>query len=84
MIKRATIFVDHPDEGEPPELRWVIDWLKRWKQQVIVADYSTGGWELLWDVEGPEEAIGEIPGELRCGSEWANSHPESEKYFPTT
>jgi len=70
-LRRATIFVDHPGNGTPPELSLVQEWLKRWEGKVRVADYSTGGWEHLWNVEGPPEAIDELPTELLCSSEWA-------------
>ena len=68
---RATIFVNHPGDGPPPELLLVLEWFKRWEGKVRVADYSSGGWEHLWDVEGPTEAIDELPVELLCGSKWA-------------
>jgi len=47
-------------------------WLKKWEGKVRVADYSTGGYEHLWDIEGPEEAIAELPKEWLCDSKWSN------------
>ncbi|MGH8710785.1 MAG: hypothetical protein ACREVA_05660 [Burkholderiales bacterium] len=67
---RATIYVDHVDNSK--DFDFVEAWLKKWQGKVRVADYSTGGWEHTWDVEGPEEAISEIPAEWLCESEWSN------------
>lgn len=62
-----------PDEERPPEFVWVQQWLERWKDEVRVVDYSTGGWEHLWNVEGPVEALREVPMEIRCAGEWTDS-----------
>ena len=67
---RATIYVDHVESSK--DFDFVEDWLKKWEGKVRVADYSTGGWEHTWDVEGPEEAILEIPTEWLCESKWSN------------
>jgi hypothetical protein len=69
-LKRATIFVEHPGPRAPPEFFWVQDWLARWEGKVRVADYHSGGWEHCWDVEGPVEAINQIPPDLLCYSDW--------------
>ncbi|WP_397385805.1 hypothetical protein [Prosthecobacter sp.] len=69
--KRATIFVDHPGDERPPDFIWMCDWLEKWEGKVKVASYSSGGWEHLWDVEGPTEAIDEIPERITCCSAWA-------------
>jgi hypothetical protein len=61
-----------PGEERPPEYLWVKAWLERWEGQVRVADYSSGGWKHCWDVDGPEEAIREVPDDYQCRSEWAN------------
>jgi hypothetical protein len=74
-LKRITLFADDPDDERPADYVWVEAWLERWKGQVRVVDYSTGGWEHLWDVEAPPEAAAEIPEHLLCGSAW--SDPES-------
>jgi len=47
-------------------------WLAKWAGKVRVADYSTGGFEHVWDVEGPEEAIAELPSGWLCDSKWSN------------
>lgn len=69
-VKRATIYVDHVDSSH--EFDAVRAWLKKWEGKVRVADYSTGGYEHLWDIEGPEEAIAELPTEWLCDSKWSN------------
>lgn len=67
-MTRATIFVDHIDDSAAFDL--VIGWLERWKDSVRVEDYSTGGWEHMWDVEGPDDALSELPAEYLCSSTW--------------
>ena len=69
-MRRATIFVDNVDHPSP-DYRWAQEWLTRWSGQVRVVDYATGGWEHMWDVEGPEEAIAEIPDRLSAVSAWS-------------
>jgi hypothetical protein len=39
---------------------------------VRVVNYSSGGWEHLWNVEAPSEAVAEVPEHLLCESEWSN------------
>jgi hypothetical protein len=68
-LRCATIFIEPPGDG--PEFTLVKEWLKRWEGKVRIADYSTGGWEHIWDVEGPEEAIAELPPDLLVASKWA-------------
>jgi hypothetical protein len=74
-MPRLILFVDDPGEVRPPEFIWVEEWLKRWENEVRVVDYSTGGWEHLWDVEGPAEALREVPLAIRCAGERADSDP---------
>jgi hypothetical protein len=71
-LKRMTIFVDHAHDGPSDGFNWVQAWLARWQGAVRVAKYSTGGWEHLWDIEGPAEAVAEVPDDLVCASKWAN------------
>ena len=70
-LKRITIFAG--DFGDQPseDYKWVIAWLERWKPAVRVANYSTGGWEHIWNIEDPEAAIAEVPKHLLCWSEWS-------------
>jgi hypothetical protein len=81
-LKRITLFAD--DQGDHPsaDYAWVDAWLKRWKGHVRIVDYSTGGWEHLWDIEAPPEAAAEIPEHLLCMSEWSDpelrSNPKSD------
>ena len=53
------------------ERRWVEDWLKRWAGQVRVARFDADN-VFTWDVEGPPEAIAEVPGKYKVwNSRWA-------------
>ncbi len=70
-VHKVTVFCEDFDEHPSEDFIWVKAWLKKWGESVLVADYSTGGWEHLWDVSGPREAIEEIPERLLCGSDWA-------------
>jgi len=54
-MKRITIYVDHVDSSA--DFDRVEAWLKKWKNRIIVADYSTGGWGHCWDIEAPSEAV---------------------------
>jgi hypothetical protein len=72
QLRRLTIYADDVDDAPSEDVLWVRAWLGRWKAKVRVANYSSGGWEHLWDVEGLEEAIAEVPERLHCCSEWAN------------
>ncbi|MFZ4834946.1 hypothetical protein [Rouxiella sp. Mn2063] len=70
--QRITIFVLHDDS--PADFEFVLAWIEKWKSVVSIADYSTGGWEHLWDIEAPAEAIIEVPEEWLCLSDWSSSH----------
>ena len=69
QMTRTTLFVEHFESAEDYDR--VTSWLERWKKGVHVADYSTGGYEHIWNVEGPDEALSELPQEYFCSSEWA-------------
>lgn len=74
-LQRITIFVlDREESGPSKDFLWVEDWLARWQGKVHIADYSSGGWEHMWDVEGPHEAICEVPKDYLCQSEWTNTN----------
>lgn len=64
-----TIFVMHDEDST--DFDWVYDWLEKWKENVVIADYSSGGWEHLWDLEAPQEALDEVPQDYFCASAWA-------------
>ena len=70
-LVRATIAIMDAEREPSPEARWVRSWFERWGEAVRVANYSTGGFEHLWDVEGPPEAIQELPEEFTAISEWS-------------
>ena len=68
-MKKVTIYIDHVDDDT--DFIFMHEWLEKWKGSVRIEDYSTGGWEHTWDLEGPEEAIAEIPKDWHCASKWA-------------
>lgn len=68
-MKRVTIYIDHVDDDT--DFVFMQEWLEKWKSSVRVESYSSGGWEHIWNVEGSEEAIVEIPEDWHCASEWA-------------
>ena len=67
---RATLYADHPDDDDRDFLL-VRNWIEKWGPSIKVYDYSTGGWEHLWNVEATEEALNDSPDRFRCASEWA-------------
>jgi hypothetical protein len=69
MFHKVTIYVDHLEDSR--EFDQVQEFLARWKTQITVADYSTGGWEHIWDLLVPEDALAEIPQYWLCASEWS-------------
>lgn len=72
QMRRITIFADESGDDPSADAQWVRAWLERWQSRVRVAHYSSGGWEHLWDVEGPPEAIAEVPIHLLCESAWSD------------
>jgi hypothetical protein len=72
QLRRITIFADDAGDSPSDDYLWVRAWLDRWNSKIQIAHYSSGGWEHLWDLEGPEEAIAELPTHLLCCSEWAS------------
>lgn len=70
-LHKEKIYVDDADIERSADYIWVVNWLEKWGEKIEIADYSTGGWEHIWDVSGPKEAIAEIPNHLRCASDWA-------------
>jgi hypothetical protein len=68
---RVTLYADHPDDDRTDH-DFIDAWLTRWSGEVTIADYSTGGWEHIWDIEAPRHAIQEIPKRFFCSSDWAN------------
>jgi len=70
-LQRITIFVLHDDS--PTDFEFVLTWIEKWKSVISIANYSSGGWEHLWDIEAPAEAIAEVPEEWLCLSDWSAS-----------
>jgi hypothetical protein len=70
-MKRITIFVMHGDDET--DYKAVLTWFEGWRDQVKEVEYSTGGWEHIWDVEASAEAIADLPKDFLCDSEWSNS-----------
>lgn len=71
-MKKITIFVLHDDDAS--DCDWVSAWIIKWKSEfkLTVHDYSTGGWEHLWDIEASQEAINEVRKNYLCDSKWSN------------
>ena len=67
---RATIFVEHDKDSDDFDV--VTAWLEKWEGKVLIVNHSTGGYEHIWDVEGPKEAIAELPKEWLADSKWSN------------
>ena len=72
-MKRITIFVMHG--GDDTDYKAVEAWFERWRDQVNEVEYSSGGWEHLWDIEASAEAIADLPKSFLCDSEWSNPAP---------
>ncbi len=69
-MKRITIFVMHGDDDT--DYKAAEAWFERWQDQVNVVEYSSGGWEHMWDVEASDEAIADLPKNFLCDSQWSN------------
>ena len=67
--KHLTIFVMHGDDDTDYKL--AIAWFEKWAAEVNVVDYSTGGWEHLWDIEATPNAAASVPEDWLCSSEWS-------------
>ena len=68
-MQRASLMVTGYDG--PDDRHWVEAWLKRWAGQVRVARFSADN-VFTWDVEGPPEAIAEVPGQFKLyNTPWA-------------
>jgi hypothetical protein len=68
---RVTLFADH-SSGDATDFKFILAWIEKWRNDANVSDYSTGGWEHIWDVDASRDAIAEIPKRFFCMSEWAN------------
>jgi len=67
---RATICVDLSDEDE---VAAVEVWFKRWRVELafVSENQGCGCCVDMWDVEGPDDAVSEIPASVRAASDWA-------------
>jgi hypothetical protein len=70
---RATLFVAIIDPEGEEDYRWVQEWFDRWGERVRIERDSSSDPDFLCDVEGPAEAIAEIPERILCSSEWSSS-----------
>lgn len=70
-MKKITLYVDHDDKST--DFLVVKKWLEKWNGHVRISSYSTGGWEHIWNLEAPDEAISEVPVDWLCDSEWVRS-----------
>lgn len=66
---KITVFVDHVDDNS--DFLFMKSWLDKWEKSVHIENYSSGGWEHIWDIDAPEEAVKEIPKNWLCSSKWA-------------
>jgi hypothetical protein len=64
---RASLIIGEHASNEAQTVR---SWLQRWRGEVTLAGYSTGGWDQFLDVEGPQEALDELPTRLFTSSQW--------------
>jgi hypothetical protein len=69
---RATLFVALIHPGGEEDYRWVQEWFARWGDRVRVERDSSSDPDFLCDIEGPAEAIAEIPVRMLCVSEWSD------------
>ena len=67
--RRITVYVDHVDSSA--DFDWMREWLAKWGEAARVDNYSTGGWEHIWNIEATVEAAAEIPEDWLCASDWA-------------
>ena len=76
-MKKLTIYIDHVDDDT--DFQFMLNFLERWKSEVRIENYSSGGWEHIWNLEGPENILSEIPEDWHCSSDWATPEIFSKK-----
>jgi hypothetical protein len=69
MKRRITVYIDHLDDNT--DYLSMKAWIEKWKSELHIEDYSSGGYEHCWDFEVPEAAVLELPSEWLCASDWA-------------
>ena len=69
---RATIIVD---VNRPEELAAAEAWFGRWRSRLthVSEDEGCGCCVNMWNVDGPDDAISDLPTDIRASSEWADS-----------
>lgn len=70
--RHVTIYTEDFCDLSSEDFLWVQIWLRRWYGIVRVASYRSSGNEHVWDVEGPDDAIAEVPERLLCISQWSS------------
>jgi len=73
---RATLFIAIIDPDGEEDYRWVQEWFARWGKRVRIENDSSSDPDFCCDVEGPAEAIAEIPQRMLCSSEWSVSQSQ--------
>jgi hypothetical protein len=72
MSERATICTS---SETPEDLEAFEAWLAKWKARLafVSEDYGCGCCVHLFDIEGPREAIADLPKHIRSSSSWEQS-----------
>ncbi|MEP3785874.1 hypothetical protein [Ascidiaceihabitans sp.] len=74
---RASLYVDDVGRSPSQDFQTVMSWLQKWRGEVTVAGYSSGGWEHYLDVEGARPALDELPSRVFTSSNWTWKNGES-------
>jgi len=71
-MQRGTISISSDSQDEESAFQ---DWLHRWEDKLkyISEDYGCGCCVHLFDIEGPEDAISDIPEHLKTVSKWTET-----------
>lgn len=72
LVKATIVAMDAEDETSDEYIA-AKKWLKKWEADVEIVEYSTGGWEHIWDVIGTRQAIEDLPDMISCSSDWAGN-----------
>lgn len=69
---RATICVD---VNRPDECAAVEAWFERWRDRLTYVSENRGCGCCVntWDVDGPDEAVSELPSDVRTVSDWSDA-----------
>ena len=75
-MTRATLCADVASVEELDALK---AWLRRWRPLLsyVSPNYGDGCCVHVFDVEGPDHALQEIPNSLRAGSDWVTGSRRS-------